>query len=75
MTKENQGEIIRYMTALLQQRRNRGTTRRWLAKELGISVTTLWRYERGDVKTPKSTLFHASVLLSVPLESLIDGTH
>jgi DNA-binding XRE family transcriptional regulator len=63
------------MTALFTCRRERGVTRSWLAKELGISVTTLWRYERGDVKTPQSTLFHAAALLQAPLQDLTDGTH
>jgi transcriptional regulator with XRE-family HTH domain len=62
------------MTALQERRMNSGISRRWLASQLGVSKTTLWRYERGDVEAPKSVLFHAAHILRVPLDVLIPGT-
>ncbi len=59
------------MNALLHTREQRGITRRWLSKELGISKTTLWRYEKGYAKPPVSLLFMAAHLLHVSIEDLI----
>ncbi len=63
------------MTELFRQRERQGVTRRWLAAQLGISRTALWRYERGDVRTPKSVLFHAAHLLHVSLDIITDVVH
>ncbi len=63
------------MTALLQSRQQQGVTRTWLASQLGISRSTLWRYERGEVDPPKSVLFHAAHLLHVPVSELTDAIH
>ena len=59
------------MTALLEARESRGVTRTWLATQLGISKTSLWRYERGDIKTPKSILFMSAHLLNIDPNKLI----
>ena len=53
------------MQAIQKFRIERGVARTWLARELGISYTTLWRYEGRGVKVPKSVLFHAAHLLHV----------
>lgn len=63
------------MTALLQSRQQRGVTRTWLAEQLGISRSTLWRYERGEVSPPRSVLFHAAHLLHVTPSELLDAVH
>ncbi len=58
------------MTALLHHRLQHGVSRSWLAEQLGISKTTLWRYERGDVTPPKSVMFHAAHLLRASPEEI-----
>lgn len=58
------------MTELLHHRQKHGVTRKWLADQLGISKTTLWRYERGEVPAPRSVLFHAAHLLHVSPEDI-----
>jgi len=63
------------MQAIKQLRRERGVPRSWLARELGISYTTLWRYEGSNVKVPKSILFHAAHLLRVSPDKLIHESH
>ncbi len=61
------------MTAIRHYRRKNGVTLTWLANELGISRSTLWRYENGEVKPPKSILFHAGHLLHIPMDDLYDN--
>jgi transcriptional regulator with XRE-family HTH domain len=58
------------MHALHQHRTRNGITLSWLARELGISRSTLWRYERGQWEPPKSLLFHAAHLLHVSPDKL-----
>ncbi|PIR49697.1 transcriptional regulator [Candidatus Peregrinibacteria bacterium CG10_big_fil_rev_8_21_14_0_10_54_7] len=58
------------MEALELLRIERGISRAWLAKKIGVSYVTLWRYERKGVRPPKSVLFHAAHILNVPHEHL-----
>lgn len=59
------------MEAIQQIREKHGVSRSWLARQLGVSYTTLWRYEGRGVKVPKSILFHAAHLLKVPPDNLL----
>lgn len=63
------------MTALLHHRLKHGVTRRWLSEQLGISRTTLWRYECGTAEPPRSLLFHAAHLLHVSPDELANAAH
>jgi len=56
------------MASLKHYRKLHGISLSWLAEQLGIDRSTLWRYERGDVKPPKSILFHAGHLMHIPLD-------
>ncbi len=58
------------MNAIYYHRLDHGISRKWLAEQLGISTTTLWRYETGAMPTPRSILFHAAHLMHVPMEEL-----
>lgn len=58
------------MYPLRDFRTRNGISLVWLARELGISRSTLWRYERGEWEPSKSVLFHAAHLLHVSPEQL-----
>jgi len=58
------------MNAIKKFREGNGITKKWLARQLGISRSALWRYERGYVQPPKSVIFHAASLLHVSPEEL-----
>jgi len=60
------------MTTIRHYRQKNGVTLTWLAKELDISRSTLWRYEQGYAKPPKSVLFHIAQTLHIPMDDLYD---
>lgn len=63
-------------TELAMWRRNRGPTQKRMAEQMGISLATYKRFERGDIARPPLAYFvNASILLDVPLERLIDQRH
>ena len=47
-----------------------------MAEQMGLSLPTYKRFDRGEIKRPPLAYFvNASIILDVPLERLIDPQH
>ena len=62
-------------TPLQKLRKAQGTSKTWMAKQLGIHRVTYANYERGKSIPPKSVLFHIAHLLHVSPDELIHEIH
>lgn len=54
------------LRAIFERLEERGTPRAWLARQIGISRSRLWKYENGINPTPAWVVQQACVILGIP---------